>query len=305
MTNEKYKAVYDHALEIAAKTGFTEAQIAEIAPVMELVLEKAPDAFAQLENAVLEGRDNGDMLYALTRPLGVEDDPGMLAVCLLLTHVSHRYYREKGIAEDIYLDSMRDIWVWTQTCLENRHHLGLYQYGWIRNFYRADIVRLGRLEFHIVKYHHDEPYTACGVTVQKGDPVINTHIPADGHMDPEAVQEAFRRACRYFGRTGITPIVCDSWLLYPKNRLFCKPDSRMVAFLDNFTILESKDIPDSGDLWRVFGHRSTYEPDTLPDDTPLRRQLKEHLKNGGTMGTGYGIFLHDGERRVDEPEAKK
>lgn len=302
MMRENDKAVYAHGLEIAAKTGFTAQQIETLAPAMALVLEKAPDAFAALEKAMLEGKDNGEMVYALTRPLGLEDDFGMLAVCLLLTYASHGLYREKGIAEDIYIDSMKDIRVWTQTCIENRHHLGVCQYGWIRNFFTASIIRLGRLEFHIIAYNLDEPYTACGVTVRKGDPVINTHIPADGHIEPEAVQDAFCRAYRYFGKTGITPIVCHSWLLYPKNRLFCKPNSRMAAFLDCFTILESEDIPDSGDLWRVFGHRPTYEPDTLPDDTPLRRQLKEHLKNGGTMGEGYGILLHDGEKRVDEPK---
>ena len=301
MTTEKATILYSHALEIAEKTGFTTEQITEISPVMKLVLEKQPDALEALEKAVWDGSDTGDMLYALTRPLEIEDDPGMLAVCLLLTNISHQYYRDHGIDEEIYLDSMKDIRVWTKTCVDNRHHLGVYQYSWIRNFWRADIVRLGRLEFHIVKYNHSEPYTACGVTVQEGDAVINTHIPADGHLDPEAVQDAFCRAYRYFGKTGITPIVCDSWLLYPKNRMFCAPDSRMVAFLDNFTILRYKDIPESGDLWRVFGHQKSWEPDTLPDDTPLRRQLKAHLKAGGTMGAGYGIFLHDGEKRVDAP----
>ncbi|MBR5444795.1 MAG: DUF5596 domain-containing protein, partial [Clostridia bacterium] len=179
MTNENCKAVYEHALDTAAKIGFTSAQIDEIAPAAALVLEKMPTEFAVLEKAVADGSDNADMVYALTRPLELEDDFGMLAVCLLLTHVSRRIYREKGIDEAVYLDSMKDIRVWTQTCIDNRHHLGVYQYGWIRHFYTADIVRLGRLEFHIVEYHHNEPYTACGVTVQKGDPVINTHIPAD------------------------------------------------------------------------------------------------------------------------------
>lgn len=301
MTAEKTKELFVHALEIAEKTGFTEEQVAEVSPVMMRVLNEQGDGFEVLETALWEGSDSAEMVYDLTRPLEIEDDLGMLAVCLLLTHISHRYYREQGIDEEIYLDSMKDIRVWTKTCVDNRHHLGVYQYGWLKNFWRASIVRLGRLEFHIVKYHHSEPYTACGVTVKDGDPVINTHIPADGHLDPEDVQEAFCRAYRYFGKTGITPIVCESWLLYPKNRLFCAPDSRMVAFLDNFTILHSSDIPNCGDLWRVFGHRDTYEPDTLPDDTPLRLQLKAHLKAGGTMGAGYGILLHNGSKRVDAP----
>lgn len=299
MTNE-LKNTFTHAIEIAVKTGFDGAQIGVLSPVMYQILEKSPDAWAELERAVYSGTDSAEMIRELTRSLALEDDLGMLAVCLLLTGVSHRYYNEHNIDEQIYLDSMRDIWVWTQTCLENRHHLGVYEYGWLHNFWKAGIVRLGRLEFHIISYERDEPYTACGVTVKKGDPVINTHIPADGHLDPADVQDAFCRAYRYFGKTGITPIVCDSWLLYPGNRTFCAPGSRMVSFLDNFTILESRDKPNSGDLWRVFGKRETYKPDTLPEDTPLRRSLKQHLQKGGTMGNGYGILLHDGQERVDK-----
>ncbi len=297
MTNEQ-QIRYDHALSIAEKTGFTKAQIDEMAPVAALVLEKAWDGFVVLEKAVPERKDYGDMLLELTRPLSVEDDLGMLVVSLLLTYVSHEYYKEHNIDETIYLASMRDIWVWTQTCIENRHHLGMYQYSWIRNFLTAQIVRLHRLEFHEVEFH-GEPYTACGVTVKKGDTVINTHIPADGHMDPADVDESFRQAYKYFGKTGLAPIVCESWLLYPKNRLFCAPTSRMVSFLDHFTIIDSGDLPDSHDKWRVFGHLPDYTPENLPEKTPLQKQLKAHLASGGTMGYGYGIFLHDGEKRVD------
>ena len=292
--------ILTHALDIAAKTGFTPEQIAEIAPAAEKILANAPDGFAALEKAVLEQRENTGMIHSLTRPLGLEDDFGMLVCSLLLTRASHDLYRERGIDEEIYLASMRDIWVWAKTCLDNRHHLGLYEYGWIRNFLTAYIVRLGRLEFHIITYDLDEPYSACGVTVKKGDPVINTHIPADGPLNPEDVEDAFRRAYRYFNKSGITPIVCHSWLLYPENRLFCAPESRIVSFLNCFDIVESEDSPNSGDLWRVFGCRDSYEPDTLPEKTPLQRQLKAHLQSGGTMGAGYGILLHDGEKRVRE-----
>lgn len=299
MTNE-LQHTFVHAIEAAVKIGFTGEQIGVLSPVMYQILEAKPDDWQALANDLLSGEDDKDKVYAITRSLGLEDDLGMLAICLLLTEASHRYYREHHIDEEIYWASMRDIWVWTQTCIENRHHLGVYQYGWLHNFWRADIVRLGRLEFHIIEYDLDTPYTACGVTVQKGDPVINTHIPADGHFEPADVQDAFCRAYRYFGKTGITPIVCSSWLLYPDNRKFCAPNSRMVAFLDNFTILQSYGKQDSGDLWRVFGVRDSYEPDTLPENTPLQRQLKKHLQNGGTMGSGYGILLHDGKGRVDK-----
>lgn len=297
MTNE-LQNTFIHALEAAVKIGFTGEQIGVLSPVMYQILETMPDAWQALANDLLVGEDDMDKVYAITRSLGLEDDLGMLAVCLLLTEASHRYYREHHIDEEIYWASMRDIWVWTQTCIENRHHLGVYQYGWIHNFWTAKIVRLGRLEFHIIEYEWEQPCTLGDITLHKGDPVINTHIPADGHLDPAAVQDSFCRAYRYFGKTGITPIVCHSWLLYPKNRLFCATDSRILSFMENFTIISELDRPDSGDLWRVFGVRDSYEPDTLPETTPLQRQLKKHLRNGGTMGLGYGVLLHDGKEIV-------
>jgi len=289
--------ILSHALDIAEKTGFTPDEISFIAPTAGKILETNPEGFAELEKAVLAGEDDLEMLYALTRPLRIEDDYGMLVLCLLLTHASHKLYRERGIDEEIYLASMKDIRVWAVTCLENYQRLGLYEYGWVRNFLTASIVRLGRLEFHIITYDPDEPYTACGVTVKNGDPVINTHIPADGPLKPEEVQDAFRRAYRYFGKSGITPIVCHSWLLYPKNRLFCAPESNIVAFLDCFDIIESSE-PNRGDLWRVFGRRESYDPDTLPESTTMQKNLKAYLKAGGSLGNGYGILLHDGEKIV-------
>lgn len=290
-------SVLQEATAVAVKIGFTEEQTAAFRAAGERILAQSAPAFAVLERAVLVGADTEAMFRDVSRSVGLEDDFGMLTLCLLLTPAVRRLYRDQGISGEIFYDSMREIQIWAKTCLDSRRRLGLYEYGWIRNFFTASIVRLGRLEFHIVPFSQESAYSACGITVNPGDPVINTHIPADGPLDPEQVLDAFRRAYRYFGKTGLAPIVCRSWLLYPKNRLFCAPDSRIVAFLDCFDILESSE-PNVGDLWRVFGWRDVYDPDTLPENSSLQKRLKRRLQSGGCMGEGYGVLLHDGENIV-------
>lgn len=289
--------VLQEATDVAVKIGFNAEQTTAFRAAGERILAQSAPSFAALERAVLVGADTEAIFRDVSRSVDLEDDFGMLTLCLLLTPAVRRLYREREISEEIFYDSMREIRIWAKTCLEARRRLGLYEYGWIRNFFTASIVRLGRLEFHIVPFSQESAYSSCGVTVNPGDPVINTHVPADGPLDPEQVRDAFRRAYRYFGKTGLAPIVCHSWLLYPKNRLFCAPDSRIVSFMDCFNVLESAE-PNVGDLWRVFGRRDFYDPDTLPEDSSLQRRLKRHLQSGGSMGEGYGILLHDGENIV-------
>jgi len=290
---------YIHALALAPQIGFLPEQIEELAPSMELILEKAEEGIVRLEEALAKNEDTPAQVTELTQSVGLEKDLGMLAVSMLLTEKSRALFKERGIPENIFVDSMKNIRIWMNTCISDRGHLGMYEYGWIANNLRGGVLRLGRFEFHVIPFNRAEEWSANGVTVRNGDPVINVHIPADGHMEPTEMEESFRLAYQYYGVGKITPFVCDSWLLYPGNKLFCKPESRMVTFLNYFHILEYRDSPNSSELKRVFGEHEKYDdPTTFREDTPLQRSLKAHLLNGGTIGNGFGILLHDGEKRL-------
>ncbi len=282
-----------HAETTALEIGFSPDEFSRILPAAEALVNGHFDALLAFEDTVLCRRDNADTATALVHSAGLDYELGTLALSLLLTYCAHSDYRRRGIDDTVFRSSMRDIYVWSRTCLANRNKLGMYRYAWIRNFYTAEIVRLHRLEFHIIEFPFDVPYSDGTVTVQKGDPVINIHIPADGPLKPADVDVSLSLACDYFHRTGAVPFVCNSWILYPKNRLFCAPDSRLMRFLDRFTILEARDKPNSSDLRRIFGERDSYDPPTLPETTTLQRNLKKHLCSGGTMGRGYGILLYN------------
>ena len=285
----------DTPAAFAGKIGLPEAFLEAAEPVCAVLAERDPDGLS----ALIGEPDKTDYVRTSAEALGLDPDLVMLAAGILLGMNAHAAYREREIEDGIYYASMRELTVWSKTCLRERGHIGFYEWGWFINFLDASIVRLGRLEFHEVRFHDGFVWEKNGYAVRGGDKVINMHIPEDGPLDPEAVQDAFRRAYRYFGRSGPAFFVCDSWLLWPGNYDFLGPDSRIRAFMDNFDIIGRHDVKNCGDLWRVFGHRDNWDAASLPRDTELRRRMADFLeKNGNVTGSGYGVFLFDGERIV-------
>ena len=277
----------------AEKIGLPAEYLAAAAPLMPQI--------AALLGEEPFGRDlwTRDAALSWSEKIREEADLTMLAGGILIGMRAHAFYRERGIGDDIYYPSMRELTVWSKTCAREFGHIGLREWGWVTTFFGASIVRLGRLEFHEVSFRDGLVWEKDGVTVKGGDRVINMHIPEDGPLDPDAVRDSFRRAYRYFNRTGRAVFVCDSWLLWPGNYDFLGPDSRIRAFMDNFDIICRADGKYIKDLWRVFGHRDSYDPASLPRDTELQRRLADFLaKNDGVTGGGYGVFLFDGENVV-------
>ena len=271
-------------------------------PVCEEIIKSHAEEYQKIEADI----SDKEAIKTLAENMKMDCDLVMLAVCLMLGAAARDLYKEKGIPEEIYCSSMRDITVWTKTCMKMRGHIGLYEYGWIVNFLKADIVRIHRLEFHIITFLHGKTWSKAGVTLDggtpknEGDHVINIHIPEDGPLNHDDVIESYRQAYRYFNCTGLAPFVCDSWLLFPGNYEFLPEKSNIRKFMDDFEIIESSKRRNCGDLWRVFGPCGSYDDlSKLPAETGLQRGMIEYLKtHDNVTGDGYGIFLFDGEKVV-------
>ncbi len=262
--------------------------------------EKIISSFAEEYNTIHQNMQHADFIFALAEKMKEERDTVMLAVCLLLGADAYDLYAERGISEEIYWSSMRDITVWTKTCMKMRGHVGLYEYNWIINFLNASIVRLHRLEFHIISFLEGKTWSKAGVTVKGGAPVINIHVPEDGPLTHKDVIESYKRAYRYFGCIGIQAFVCHSWLLYPGNYEFLSENSNIRKFMDDFNIIMHNDSKYCGDLWRVFGPYQPFDDTSkFPHDTELQRGMIKYLnEHDYTTGGGYGIFLFDGEKII-------
>lgn len=288
---------YEFALNVAGNTGFTKEQIEGIKPVMQLILDKAEDQLAVLEDALEHHKDDHKQVFAMAESVGADRDLGMLAISLLLTQKSHKMFMKENIPEQVFIDTMKNIRVWTNTYAENHDgKLGMNLFSFIHLNLRGLFLRHGRFEYFKVG-HYQQEFEINGHKVCQGDIVLDTHIPADGPMRPEYMLESFRLAHEFYKLGDVSVFICHSWLLHPSIKEFCAPESNMRKFYDYFHIVHYEDSPRCGDMKRVFGDNASYDHlEDLPEKTSLQRSLKAYLLKGGYMGGGLGAFLFDGEK---------
>ncbi len=211
-------------------------------------------------------------------------------------------YQERGIDEQIFYDSMSDLKWKLMECRELRGVWGNDTFGWSHGFFIMDRYALGRLQFE-EREHNNDDYTFNGVTLKKGDPVLNMHIPSAGPFPRELRYASYRKAYDFYPNIRVggkyLPIRCSSWLLNPDHDTYLDPNSNIVDFLHDFDVFESgwDELP--GDLWRVLGHYITKPVDELPTDTSLRRNYVRLMKEVGKAGWGRGLILFDGEKIVN------
>ncbi|MBO7296126.1 MAG: hypothetical protein J6V39_02605, partial [Clostridia bacterium] len=139
----------------------------------------------------------------------------------------------------------------------------------------------------------DRDYQKGEISLAKGTNTINMHIPRSGQpLSPALYEDAFTRAKVFFGEQcpgEKVPFVCHSWLLFPEQADFLHEKSNVRKFLSEFDII-AWSYSNGEDLWRLFDTMEQH-PDRLPADSGLRRDYVERLKNGGRVGSGYGILF--------------
>ncbi len=300
---EQFKAYAENIKAFAENIALPAKALETVLPVCEIIFKAYAEVYDSIKaNAFCASRANDAVLEgikAIAEKESIHQDLAMLAVILMLGMDAKRLYGEKGLSDKIYFDSMKDIAIWTKTCMKEAGHVGLYEFGWIMNFIRAEIIRLHRLEFHEIAFDPVELWEGADLSVKKGDRVINIHVPEDGALTHEDVLESYRQAYRHFGRSGTAAFVCHSWLLFPGLLEFLQETSNIRAFAEDFEIIEHDERKNYGELWRVFGKRESYIPAELPRNNSLQRGLADYLAaHDNVTGAGYGIFAFDGKKVI-------
>lgn len=125
--------------------------------------------------------------------------------------------------------------------------------------------------------------------LQKGDTVIQLHIPSGGKLDAAAVAESIQRmrdfTAAYYPEYKYKAFACASWMLNPKLADLLGEDSNLVRFGRLFHPLTMK-IHGTGVFYFVF-MQPGYECDvaSLPANARLEKALKEYYLSGK--------FLHE------------
>ncbi|MBR3942609.1 MAG: DUF5596 domain-containing protein [Clostridia bacterium] len=212
-------------------------------------------------------------------------------------------YLKKGIEEEIFIDTLKDLKYKLDECKKYHGLLGVRPFWWYIRFMNADIVALGRFQYETIPFFEGLTYEWGDIKINPGDAVINFHIPSSGPMPREARIESYKKAFQYFGKKKgeYLPIVCLSWLIYPGYKEVYAEGSNMYDFLDDFAIIhESKEADETfRNSWTVFGCEFKGDTSRLPDDTALQKSFIRHLNAGKSTGWGTGVILFDGEKIVN------
>ncbi len=218
-----------------------------------------------------------------------ENCPYNLLYSLYLLEDMKKLYEQKGIPEEIFLDTAYDIVRWTDVWYDMNGKIGLDLMGWISDHLSARLFKLGRLQFDFGKFNKDYPQHG----IKKGERCIGVHIPAEGPLTPEACDAAFEQAkeffAKYYPEYRYRYFTCYSWLIDDTYEKYCGPASNMVKFRNRFTAIDGYEGFDI--LKYIF--RWDARRENIDSFTPTGRfaeEIKEAVLSGEKFHSRLGII---------------
>ena len=147
-------------------------------------------------------------------------------------------YKEKGIPEQILLDTLGDLVIWTNVWSDIKGELYLGELPWLGNHMKMRLFRLGSLEF-IARQSTVENQKAG---LSEGDPILDIHIPNGAPLSPEKCRASIECAKQFYAKFypefEYHHIVTTTWLLDPTLEQFVGPQSNIVNFGKMFTLVD-------------------------------------------------------------------
>ncbi|MBR5868512.1 MAG: hypothetical protein IKZ21_03640 [Clostridia bacterium] len=207
-------------------------------------------------------------------------------------------YREQGIADQIWFDSMCDLKYKLWECKAVKNIWGSFVAGWFGGFFNLTRFALGRLQYELVPAEGRIPTDPCtldGLVLRGDTKLINVHIPRTlTPIDKASCDASYAMAKEFFKEAwidGKVVFTCASWLLFPEGLNFLPEKSNVRRFITEFNLVKSgyDESGSYGDMWRLFDMDYTGNFDDYPEDSSLRRAYKAHLKAGGKVGGGTGL----------------
>lgn len=206
---------------------------------------------------------------------------GVLACLLLAAARAHEEYVRLGIPEEVFADTMH---CFPRFVKEHRALTGKWDFDrgwWAWRATSLRLFRIGALEYELISGEKH---------------ALSLHIPSDASLDPEACRSSHEKARAFFAAHfpayQRAPVVCESWLLHPVLRDLLGEESNIVRFRSLFDIAR---VDDEDPSCRAFVFRRTDgNIADYPEKTTLQRRLKEHLLQGGRMGSALGIWKETG-----------
>ena len=223
--------------------------------------------------------------FLAAKPEGVE------ALCKILYHceaLSERY-REAGIDEQILLDTLNDIRIYCEEWTEVKGYLTTGTTNWLRRHFGFDLFRLGRLQFGMTSAWGNFP----DVSLMKGDPTVDVHIPRGDKLTPEVCRTCFREAraffAKHFPEHEYKYFTCHSWLLDASLSEFLPEDSNIIRFGNMFRRIYNSEILGMLDYLYPIGTTKEDLPSITPT-TRLAAMVKDAILADRKFYASYGVI---------------
>ena len=183
-----------------------------------------------------------------------------------------------------------------RTCLSERDKFGVdgvrfSHMIWAALYTKGTLFRTERLQYEL-SYR---AYPAVEPLFEIPPAFVEIHIPGGGKLTAESVDRSLAEARailpRLYPETAGRPLVfcVSSWLLSPELPELLPSESNILAFRDRFQILDQ--WPAEKDFFNfLYGLAKPVPYDTLPEDTHLRRSVKQMLLQGRTLHSAQGVL---------------
>lgn len=203
----------------------------------------------------------------------------ILAVYMLACEESYKKYKELGISDEIFIDTMKCFTRFSDECLKKNGICYFDRGFWTHRQTSLKLFRLGELEYELV--------------LQDGELFVSIHIPSDAVLTKEfilkSVYECKEFISKYYPEYNMAKYVCGTWLLSPNLKEYLKDGSRILQFQEFFEIVnfneDSKDFMD----W-LFMKDQNASIMSLPEDTSLQRNVKKALLEGKKIGSAFAVL---------------
>ncbi|AHM57893.1 carbohydrate ABC transporter substrate-bindin g protein, CUT1 family (plasmid) [Peptoclostridium acidaminophilum DSM 3953] len=208
-------------------------------------------------------------------------------------------YKEKGLPENVILDTLSDVTLRQRLYKMMHGKLGLSDEDimWLKRIYQLKIFKLGALQFEItdmkyVKWKGIKYIEGVSELIPEGVPTLNVHIRRGVDFSRDAVDSSFQRAESFFAEHfpghDFVAYTCNSWMLYPGNEAFLAPTSNILDFAARFQLIGEATDKDMA-IKYIYFKRYRYKKD-YPQETSLQRKV---LGSFNKLGAGCGIIWRE------------
>ena len=122
-----------------------------------------------------------------------------LLLYILMSKCLSERYREKGISENIWKESIRDLKYKAEECRIIKGIHGTFVADWFPRIFHLRCFAFGRLQFELSRFWEDPFICKNGTVITKGERVLAVHIPrSNSPFSKEACDDSYRRAADFF-----------------------------------------------------------------------------------------------------------